>query len=1369
MTMPHETFDAATATLRRGVNLVEASAGTGKTFAIAMLVLRFVTEFGLPLPDILVVTFTKAATEELRERIRARLASARELLAEGQKTEDRSQEPEYRSQESEDERQETDQHGRTANDAAGMTADGNAAQITDDQKTALLSSDSYLLSPDSCLLSPWRQGLAERGIAEDLALQRLELALLDMDLAPVFTIHGFCQRMLQEQALESGQLFDFELITDVSGQRDEVIRDYWRRTVYPLSPLHCALITHDFQTPDDLAKSVEGAARKVARVEPPALTVASALALFDAALGRFTDWWRAHSRVLYPLLEQAVSQGLFKKELSEHFSDWWQQVDTFLGGQSPHLPDALDFLAPHQIKKALNGNKFKTGGGQSGEAKKQAFIASLPLPEEELADLSRARADVTLAVRMGLINALATELSQTLRRRNLLFFDDLIHQLAQGLSSPQGPELRRILGNRYPVALIDEFQDTDDAQYSIFSSLFADSSHYLYLIGDPKQAIYTFRGADIYSYFKARQQADIHLNLARNHRSHPALVEAVNHLFSRREDAFAAAELPYHPVQPAKGAEDGRLLKGDQQLAAMLYYDLDADPDSKDGRWSSTRATARIIAFIVAEISRLLRPDNPIMLTAADQPPRPLTASDIAILVRSHKQGDRFQAALARTGIPAVMASQQSVFATAECDQLLLLMQALAAPGDAALVKTALTSPWFGMDGAGWYALWQDPAQADQWLNRFYDYHQLWREQGFPAMMTRLLEEENVLVTLARQPLAERRIANIHHLLELIQEAAAEEAMGPDKTLQWLHAMQTTAKTAARGPEETELRLESDEEAVTIITMHGAKGLEYPVVFCPFLWQRRNSLNSAGGCVICHDPDKALVMDLGSPDIEARREQALREELAEELRLAYVALTRARCRCYAFWAEVKGHAASRDSRHSALAWLLSLEDGGAFGERVPSLQTADGAVVCNLLTAEHDTPEPMHGHQTATENLAACSFSGHNLHTDWMLHSYSSLTAVTTDRADGKSFDPAQSTEPDAPAANGATAVCPDLPDLPNLPNLPKGAAFGNVVHALLETIPFSTLAGELSANMNLLAAIRQQCAWFGVDVNPGQLAALLQKVVRTPLSATTNPPPFSLADLDQNATIREMPFYLRLQPGSTDQINDILAGSPAVTPVTPKVLQGYLTGFIDLVCCHQGKYYIMDYKSNWLGDQLADYTGQGWPSAARARDAGQGRPSVAGARDGAGATGGRETRPQRLEQAMAEHNYSLQYWLYTLMLHRYLPTVMENYDYATHFGGVMYLFVRGMEPTQPGSGVYYDLPDLATLERLDRCLGRASSIPGARDTWPSMAGGRASSIPGARDTGSSLAGGHASSIPGTHDTEPSLTGGHPDDGRSKP
>lgn len=1200
MTPGPTSFDAATAPLRQGVNLIEASAGTGKTFAIAMLSLRFVAELGLPLQQILVVTFTKAATEELRDRIRARLASARELLAGEQETAD--------------------------------------------------------IERSDPALAAWREGLAQAGITEDLALHRLELAILDMDLAPVFTIHGFCQRMLQEQAMESGQLFDFELTTDLSRWRQQTIHDYWRRTVYPLPPLHCALLTAHFATPDALHESVKDATGKNGRLEPVTRSVGEALDDFDQCHLQLARWWQVYSDSLHSRLAEAIEQGLFNKDMRECFPLWWTQMEGFLDSGQPRLPDNMNFLSITGITGHLNGTKFKGNKNQSSEEKKQAFLQTLPLPEPFISDLLQAWHNVALALRTGLLAELNDKMPLAMGRQGLLFFDELISQLARSLKGPQGAGLRQILGRRYRVALIDEFQDTDNDQFFIFSTLFAGNgateaggqNHFLYLIGDPKQAIYTFRGADIYSYFQARKQALHQLNLARNHRSHPALVTAVNALFALRPNAFFTDQLNYHPVQPARKAGDGQLLSGQMPLPVMVYGQLEPCAEDKEGRWSSGKATEALIRGVTAEILRLLDSATPIHLHTADNT-RPLAPSDIAILVRSHGQAAKMQKSLGEQGIPVVMASRQSVFETQECHDLLLLMEALNLPGDERLLKTALTRPWFNLSGQQLYALWQNPAELNQWLDRFHYYHQLWEEQGFLTMISLLLEKERLLLNLAHLPLAERRITNIHHLLELIQTEATREVMGPTRTLQWLQAMRENRQDS----EDSELRLESDEMAVRILTMHAAKGLEFPVVFCPFLWYRNNRLAAAQGVVTCHDVDNRLVTDLGSPNFDLHKARALEEELAEELRLAYVALTRARCRCYVLWAEVKRNGYVNDSRHSALAWLLSLETTElTFDGQIQILRNKQSASETDtlIIPAIPDvTAAGFRAREDVDSRLEPQSFSGRNLHTDWTLISYSSLSLVSE-------------ADPHHPLPS-ATLIVEDDQEKPVLPILPKGAALGNVVHALFEKVPFAALATRTGYE----SLLQQQCNWFNVTADPVVLTDLLIKVTET--SLRPGPAGFTLLDLAENDTIKEMPFYFRLRPGSTEQINTILADSPVTAPVSPRSIKGYLTGFIDLVCRHEGKFYIMDYKTNWLGTRLADYG------------------------------------PTHLTQAMREHNYGLQYWLYALVLHRYLQDAVPDYEYARHFGGVMYLFVRGMEPSQPGSGVYYDLPDYTTLSRLDACL----------------------------------------------------------------
>jgi exodeoxyribonuclease V beta subunit len=1169
-----QVFDSARIALTKGINLIEASAGTGKTYAIAMLALRSIAELGIPIDKLLIVTFTKAATEELKTRIRTRLVEARDIL-----------------------------QGKPVKKERDRT------------------------------LADWAETVENHALIQT----RLQLALTDIDQASIFTIHSFCQRMLQEQALESGQLFDVELLADIESIRTQVADDFWRTHVYTLAPLPCLVLTGAFPTPESLRESVAGG--NAARVEPETGEIAEASALLDAAFSRMASWWQEHEAELYPLYAQGVEEQKFKSAFCMGFEVWWQGLIGFLSSASQGLPSNLGCLTQIGLLEQLNGSKLR------GDQKKIDFLAGWPLPEGEIADLLQAMDGLLLSFRVGLAQALTGEVERRLLREGTMSFNDLILRLSRALKEDRGGELRRILHERYRAALIDEFQDTDAAQWHIFAALFGGGAHYLYLIGDPKQAIYRFRGADIFSYFDAKESADAHLTLDRNYRSHPDLVTEVNRLFSSRSQpfGFSGSVMDYHPVVPARTVENGFLQRDGKAAAAMVYCGL-PESEQKDGRWTSGKAAEQILHFVLHEVACLLDPDNPMLLTDKDGS-RPVRPKDIAILVRSNRQAEQYQQLFAREFIPTVVASRQSVFATEACREIFSLLNAIAAPGDMLRLKTAMTIPWFGLSGQELQAIWQDDARFDDWHNRFQAYFQLWREQGFLTMMSRLLGDERVLVTLAGSAMAERHIANIHHLLELIQAAESAENLGIGQTLQWLRTMMT----GKRGEEDVELRLESDEEAVRIVTMHSAKGLEYPIVFCPFLWHRSNRLQQEKQGITCHDSDHCLVFDLGSDKFAERKKMALTEELAEELRLLYVAVTRAKLRCYIFWADVKSASKVADSFSSALGYLLFPEGIiDSHGQQAVLQTFAERQAVeyCLIPDRRHDKVGSRKD-VLPTDGFFPLQPSGRGLHTDWQMSSYSAMASLS---------------EHDHPPANrppeGESAFIPS-------PGLPSGANFGNVIHNILEAVPFASIA----AGDDISERIARQCTRYGVRVETEALQRLLRIIVTTPLSPMLDRD-FSLAGLVEERCVREMPFYFHPDRIVTSEINSILAAEPTCTPLAHKVMQGYLTGFIDLFCEHQGRYYVLDYKTNNLGDLACDYS------------------------------------HDNLVQAMAAHNYGLQYWIYTLVLHHYLKNVLPGYRYKRHFGGVMYLFVRGMIPAMPGSGVYFTMPDEDILDRLNACMG---------------------------------------------------------------
>jgi exodeoxyribonuclease V beta subunit len=1168
-------FDAARVPFAKGTSLVEASAGTGKTYAIGMLVLRGVVELEIPIEKILIVTFTKAATEELKSRIRGRLAEARDLIQD---------------------------------------------RIEPDVQKVSAEVDETLLD--------WLSTLNDL----PLAISRLRLALFDIDNASIFTIHGFCQRMLVDQALESGQLFNVELLTSVGHIVSQVVDDFWRNEVYPLDPLPCAMLTSSFETPEKLFASVSEALRSVGEIQPQAHSVDDAVISFTTAVEGLQTWWTQERAGLYTMFSEAVASKHFKKWICENFEHWFDSISAFLDGTSYLLPENIEFLTEDKLLGELNGNKFR------GDAKKQDYIAQWSLPSKEVEGFCINKENLLLAFRCRLAT-LRGEVSARLLKQGTMGFDGLIQNLAAGLDGEKGKQLQAVIAKRFSLALIDEFQDTDSLQYKIFSELFGQGDHYLYLIGDPKQAIYKFRGADIHSYFSARNSAENRLTLEKNYRSHPLLVEEVNRLFNSREKPFLYEEtmLDYNGVLSGVSASSFDLIQDGKSLAGAVYCSLPESEDDKNGRWTSGKAADVFRNFTVAEIARLLNRDTGARYVEKENE-RNLEPRDIAILVRSHAQAEAYQGRLIDAGIPAVVSSRNSVFRTVECWELLVLLEAVAAPTELLHLKSAMTISWFRLTGNMLVDIWEDEDQLSLWQGKMIVYHEMWQDQGLFSMMNRLIAGENILLNIARTDFAERTIANLYQLIELVQEEESSENYGMGQVIQWLQKMYLEDSSAAGA----ELLLESDEDAVQIVTMHGAKGLEYPVVFCPYLWYASNRVASEQNQISVHEHGENLI-DLGSELFETRKQQAEADQKAEDLRLLYVALTRAKVRCYTMWGDVKKHSPVADSFDSALGYLLFPEglcDNMAQVSRFDSL--AETASIDHL-HIQGSLDDIKYESEIEKGELTSLKPSGRSLHTDWQMSSFSGLATLS-----------------DYEYEHSGTRVSTTGDNPIEVPGLPAGANFGNVIHDLLEESCFESL----QSSTELSSLIERKCERYGVEADSLDIEKLLGCVVAAPLSEG-----FRLMDVPSAHCLKEMPFYFQLTSFQTSAINEILEGDPTVLPIGSRQMRGYLTGFIDLLCLKDGKYYIMDYKTNFLGGDLAAY------------------------------------QPGLLVDAMKSHNYGLQYWIYSMVLHRHLKNLLDDYSYDLHFGGVMYLFVRGMSPDHPGSGVYSTLPKFDTLLRLDALL----------------------------------------------------------------
>jgi exodeoxyribonuclease V beta subunit len=1183
-----------------GTSLIEASAGTGKTHTIGTLFLRLIVEAKRSVGEILVVTFTNAATAELRDRLRRRLREALDLVR--------------------------------GNDVPG-------AALADHPWLAQASKDD------------------PGGVAD-----RLNLALHGFDEAAIFTIHGFCQRVLQENAFESGTPFDVEMMTDQAQLLGDVVRDFW---VNELHAAPVAFVRHLKVTPGMLERLLNEALSHpgITLVDTPedetAEDVAPLLAAIEQARAPVVKvWTQEREAILDALCSPALSRVTYKPDRIR--SIWAPQLDAALAHPGPGVHERFDkFDKLTQAGVAAATKKKETPPRHPFFERCEALLAAEQQLGQTFVRMERA------LVRRA-FETLPKQLRARKREARVQSFDDLLQNVDCALRGPAGETLAEAVRQRYHAALIDEFQDTDPLQYAIFRRIYADGEAPLLFVGDPKQAIYSFRGADVFAYLDARGIAGDQIHtLARNWRSDPSLIQALNDFFASHPDPFASPDIPYVPVSPRPGAAD-RLGAGDHPALRFLV-----DESGGGDLVNKGDAMPHVAAATASEIVQLLDSQEPVTTAAGRQPVRP---GDIAVLCRTNSQAQEVHRELIKRRVPAVFQTQQTVFEVAEAGEMLRVLHAMAEPHDAGRVRAALATSLVGIDAAGLDLLLVDEDAWERWGQTFLRLSARWKASGFMAAFQSLLETAAVTDRLLSGDGGERRLTDVLHLAELIHTTEVAGRLRPQSVVRWLGEMCSDAEARRTlVGEAAQIRLETDDDAVHIVTIHRSKGLEYPIVFCPHLWapvvpNRKQAMRTF------HDPQtRALRLSVAPrgehPDNVAPLAEAERE--AEDLRLLYVALTRAKHRCYVVWGNF------RDAAKSSLARFLG-DPANGMVERIDELAAQSGGTIgraplqandARRERASRELPQlaPREARRSVRPAVAQSSFS--------------SLVkaALAADEQEGVDHDAVDAPEDDGSgtdrplAGTERGAVAQRVP----LDTFPGGRVAGDFFHAVFEKLDFT---GADEAKIRTL--VQGKLPVFGLEPERATVVAgAIDGILRTEMPHPGGSLRLDAMPAHQRRT--EMEFLFPVAGGGARA--DAIAGAFAREATSDAVrtwaaglrqrriapLDGHLRGFVDLIFRHDDRWYVADYKSNHLGPSPADYVAA------------------------------------RLAAAMAAHDYFLQYHLYVLGLVKHLRARMPDFDYERDFGGVFYLFLRGMAPEHPpGCGVYFDRPPHALVEALEAAFG---------------------------------------------------------------
>lgn len=1161
-----------------GQRLIEANAGTGKTYSITMLYLRLLLEHDLTVDKIAVCTYTRAATHELSTRIYGVLVNAQRVAQHGP--------------------------GEHADDAV-------LDQIIENACTR-------------------RRNEVAR---QDLALQ-LQLAITDFDRACISTIHGLAQKWLIEYAFLTGSAMDNAEIGTGNNLLREAAFSVWESVMCgPQDQARMMMSVCD--GPEAFMNSVEVLQAGGQRLGPGAIVerYERLQARLSEQVERWNGPWKKqfiHCSRHPGLHMRNYPGGPFRngaEALARQLDEWFSAT---VEGRTLALNDTFSRWLG-RVETAAFEDWYKAGQADPEARQPLGMIKELVQIARKL---EQTRQLLSMKVLCDAADRTADLLDTRKRALQQLSFDDLVRWLDRCLE--EQPSLRKRIQDDYPFAMIDEFQDSSRHESGLFQKIYppVGKTSGLIMIGDPKQAIYGFKGGDIHAYLGVSIGVPTYA-LPYSFRSSPEYLARINRLFDDTRDSFRNAAIIHGEVRPGAGWESRLHKLADFQRSKMAPIEVWDLCKPEEGGMDD-----RVQAAVVEEAIRLLsvKDDNggPLFLP-----------QDIAVLGRTNDQCDRLRAALLNAGIPAASASNQSVFAQPQAREIERFLRGLASIGDTAKMRLALASELVGMNLADLRQLADDDREWQKVLRQMERWAFILNRDGPAAILYRRLQA--VAPDLLRDSEGQRALTNYFQLAQLIQ-GMAERGTSIEECLD---RYRESLKDPDKEDEDQLLRLESDANAVQVMTVHGSKGLQYDVVLVPYAWHSMKGVRAdakadlSSGPFVFHKGNEPFI-DAGSEERSENAKTWYDEQMREELRLLYVALTRARYRCVFGW-----NLGTSTSWHTGLPWLL-LSNVLRDEEKPPKADIIRPDLHNRLAAIEIPMvqPEPaahIRWRSAETQRELSARQRGPLVDDPWSITSFSALT-----RSDTSAQPDVEREEPEELPADleKSAATAPAFSAMP-------GARFGNCFHYLLETIDFTSgSSGQECAK----ALHRFGLAADGDTVNA--VRRLVDCTLRTPLTSDG----IRLRDLPQNRRRAEMEFHFSVSRTETQSWADMLkAHDYSVGEIgQAREISGLMTGLIDLVFEVDGVYYLLDYKTSFLGPDREDYR----------------RPA--------------------LHSSIREHRYHLQYLIYLLALHRYLHQVLPGYDVHQHLGGAYYLYVRGMDPGD-NLGIYFDRPPADLILAMDQ------------------------------------------------------------------